>query len=53
VTNAERAVRTGAGFIREVALLHERVADFDLFPFPIAAVRHLGTLKLDPRCASG
>jgi predicted ATPase len=36
------------GFIREVTLLRDRIASFDVYPFSIPAVRHLRSLKLNP-----
>lgn len=36
-------------FIREVTLLREQVADFDVYPFSIPAVRNLHSLKINPR----
>lgn len=37
----------GGGYIREIALLRDRVESFDEYPFSIPAVRHMGTLPLD------
>ena len=37
------------GFLREVALLEERVPSFDAYPFSIPAIRRLGALALDPK----
>jgi predicted ATPase len=41
--------RTAPGFIREVALLRERVVDFAVYPFSIPAVQSLTNLQLDPQ----
>jgi len=37
------------GFIREVTLIRDQVADFEAYPFSIPAIRGLHTLKLNPR----
>jgi predicted ATPase len=36
-------------FVRSVVLKRDEVADFDVYPFSIPAVRQLGELALDPR----